>query len=109
MDMFYLGWFWGSKCNKNCQRFCLQTRFPTCHTLSVFQTVLCTGGSSSKYEHRHCCVTFEILGRLYGEKPIVSVTNENERISIKSSLPYIKCVKSLLCGPWASLLPFYGL
>ena len=39
------------------------------------------------------------------EKPIVSVTYENERISIKNSLPYIKCV----CGPWADLCPFNGL
>ena len=30
-----------------------------------------------------------------GEKPIVSVTYENERISIKTSLPYIKCVLRL--------------
>ena len=27
-----------------------------------------------------------------GKKPIVSVTYENERISIKNSLPYLKCV-----------------
>ena len=27
-----------------------------------------------------------------GKKPIVSVTCENERISIKNSLPYLKCV-----------------
>ena len=26
-----------------------------------------------------------------GEKPIVSVTYENERISMKNSLPYWKC------------------
>ena len=29
--------------------------------------------------------------------PIVSVTSENERISIKNSLPYIKCVLHLSC------------
>ena len=40
-----------------------------------------------------------------GKKPIVSVTYENERISIKNSLPYLKCV---LCGPRADLWPFYG-
>ena len=45
-----------------------------------------------------------------GKKPIVqlivSVTYENERISIKISLPYIKCV---LRGPRAAdLWPFYG-
>ena len=36
-----------------------------------------------------------------GEKPIVSVTYENERISLKNSLPYLKCV---LRGPQ----PIYG-
>ena len=30
-----------------------------------------------------------------GKKPIVSVTYENERISIKNSLPYLKCVLRL--------------
>ena len=44
------------------------------------------------------------------KKPIVSVTYENERISIKKQLTLHKmCVKSLLCGPWADLRPFYGL
>ena len=32
-----------------------------------------------------------------GKKPIVSVTYENERISIKNSLPYLKCVLRLSC------------
>ena len=32
-----------------------------------------------------------------GKKPILSVTYENERISIKNSLPYLKCVLSLSC------------
>ena len=32
-----------------------------------------------------------------GKKPIVSVTYENERISIKHSLPYLKCVLRLSC------------
>ena len=45
-----------------------------------------------------------------GRKPIVSVTYENERISIKYSLPYLKCVLPLvLCGPRAAdLWPFYA-
>ena len=30
-----------------------------------------------------------------GKKPIVSVTYENERISIKNSLPYLKCLLRL--------------
>ena len=42
-------------------------------------------------------------------KPIVSVTYENERISIKKQLTLLKmCVTSLLCGPRADLWPFYG-
>ena len=32
-----------------------------------------------------------------GKTPIVSVTYENERISIKNSLPYLKCVLRLSC------------
>ena len=43
-----------------------------------------------------------------GKKPIVSITYENERISIKNSLPYLKCVTSLLCGRRADLWLFYG-
>ena len=41
-----------------------------------------------------------------GKKPIVSVTYENERVSIKNSLPYLKCVLRLLCGSRADLRPF---
>ena len=33
-----------------------------------------------------------------GKKPIVSVTYENERVSIKNSLRYIKCVLDLSCA-----------
>ena len=32
-----------------------------------------------------------------GKNPIVSVTNENERISIKNRLPCLKCVFHLSC------------
>ena len=32
-----------------------------------------------------------------GKKPIVSLTYENERISIKNNLPYLKCVLRLSC------------
>ena len=43
-----------------------------------------------------------------GKKTIVSVTYENERISIKKQLTLFKmCVTSLLCGPRAELWPFY--
>ena len=39
-----------------------------------------------------------------GKKPIVPVTYENERISIKKQFPLLKkCVTSLLCGPRADL------
>ena len=31
------------------------------------------------------------------KKPVVSVTYENERISVKNSLPYLKCVLRLSC------------
>ena len=34
-----------------------------------------------------------------GKKTIVSLTYENGRISIKNSLPYLKCVTSLLRAP----------
>jgi len=42
---------------------------------------------------------------LYGEKPIVSVTYENESLSIKNSLPYIKWVLLLSCVVHG---PIYG-
>ena len=42
---------------------------------------------------------------LLGKKPIVSVTYENERISIQNSLPYIKCVLRLSCVVHG---PIYG-
>ena len=46
-----------------------------------------------------------------GKKPIVSVTYENERISIKNSLPYLKCVSGLSCvihGPiYGRFIGFY--
>ena len=40
-----------------------------------------------------------------GKKPIVSVTYENERILIKNSLPYLKCVLRL---SHVVLWPIYG-
>ena len=46
-----------------------------------------------------------------GKKPIVSVTQENESISIKDSLPYLKCVSRLSCvvhGPiYGRFIGFY--
>ena len=46
-----------------------------------------------------------------GKKPIFSVTDENERISIikKKQFTLLKmCVTSLLCGSRTDLWPFYG-
>ena len=46
-----------------------------------------------------------------GIKPTVPVTYENERISIKDSLPYLKCVLRLSCvvhGPiYGRFMGFY--
>ena len=59
-----------------------------------------TGSPSSKYEHRRTSALLRNIQnvRIYiGKKPIVSVTYENERISIKNSLPYLKCVLRLSC------------
>ena len=46
-----------------------------------------------------------------GKKPIGSVTYENERISVKNSLPYLKCVLRLSCvvhGPiYGRFMGFY--
>ena len=49
-----------------------------------------TGSPSSKYEHRRTSALLRNILNLsicMGKKPIVSVTYENERISIKNSLP----------------------
>ena len=40
-----------------------------------------------------------------GKKPIVSVTYENETVSIKNSLPYLKYVLRLSCVVYG---PIYG-
>ena len=46
-----------------------------------------------------------------GKKPIVCVTYENERISIKNSVRYLKCVLRLFCvvnGPiYGHFMGFY--
>ena len=64
------------------------------------------GSPSSKYEHRRVSSMLRNIWNIricMGKKAIVSVTYGNERISIKKSLPYIKCVTPLLCGPWTNL------
>ena len=72
-----------------------------------------TGSPSSKYKHRRPSTllhNIRNIGICMGKKPIVSVTYENERISIKKQLRLHKmCVTSLLCDPWADLWLFYGL
>ena len=46
-----------------------------------------------------------------GKNPIVSVTYDSERISIKNSLPYLKCALRLSCvvqGPiYGRFMGFY--
>ena len=47
-----------------------------------------------------------------GKKPIVSLTYENERISIKNRLPYLKCALRPSCGVHGPIhgrfIGFYG-
>ena len=61
-----------------------------------------TGSPRSKYEHQRASVLLRIIQNIricMRRKPIVSVTYENERISIKkkNSLPYLICVLRLSC------------
>ena len=74
-----------------------------------FGTGTSTGSPSSKYEHRRASAWLRNIQNVricMGKKPIVSVTYENERISIKRSLPYLKCVLRLSCRVHG---PIYGL
>ena len=64
------------------------------------RVAIATGSPSSKYEHRRASALLRNIQNIticMGKKPIVSVTYENERISIKNSLPYLKCVLLLSC------------
>ena len=69
-----------------------------------------------KYEHRRASAKLRNIQNIRicvgKKKPIVSVTYENEGISIikkKKQLTSLKmCVTSLLCGPRADLWPIYG-
>ena len=74
----------------------------------------CTGSPSSKYEHLRASALLRNIQNIricMGKKPIVSVTYENERISIINSLPYLKCVLHLSCvvhGPiYGRFMGFY--
>ena len=69
-----------------------------------------TGTPSSKYEHRRASALLQHskYKDLYGKKPIVSITYENETISITKQLTLLKmCVTSLLGGPRVDLWTFY--
>ena len=77
-------------------------------------TLYTTGSPNSKYEHRRASALFRNIQNIricMGKKPIFSVTYENERISIKNSLPYLKCVLRLSCvvhGPiYGRFMGFY--
>ena len=67
---------------------------------------------SSKSDHRRTSALLRNIRNIricMGKKPIVSVTYENERISIKNSLSYLKRVLLLsMCSPRADLWPFFG-
>ena len=59
-----------------------------------------TGSPSLKHEHQQASVLLHNIQniRIFIEKkPIVSVTYENETISTRNSLPYLKCVLRLSC------------
>ena len=73
-----------------------------------------TGSPSSKYEHRRASALLSNIQNIrirMGKKPIVSLTYENERISIKNNLPYLKCVlrlSSVVHGPiYGPFMGFY--
>ena len=60
--------------------------------LETFKAQVAQSRNMSIGEHRHCCLTFKIyVGFVWEKKPIVSLTYENERISI------IRCVLRLSC------------
>ena len=59
-----------------------------------------TGSPSSKYEHRRASALLRNIQNIricMGKRPIVSLTYENERISLKNCLPYLKYVLRLSC------------
>ena len=73
-----------------------------------------TSSPSSKYEHRHYCVTLEIQRKfkdLYREKAYRFCNLRKRKDFNKKQLALLKmCVTSLLCGPRGDLwAPFYGL
>ena len=58
--------------------------------ITTWEQTYITGSPSSKYENRRALALLRNIQNIricMGKKPIVSVTFENERISIKNSLP----------------------
>ena len=78
------------------------------NTLQPSKLYIPTGSPSSKYKHRRTSTLLHNIRTIricVEKKTIVSVTYENQRISIKKSLPYIKCVLRLSCVVHG---PIYG-
>ena len=123
-----------TKSTSNCwwkgqaKRFCYEQLVPVFHQQSprlgiypvanksseLHPASVRTVSPSSKYEHRRASALLRNIQNMricMGKKPIVSVTYENERISIKNSLPYLKCVLHLSCvvhGPiYGRFMSFY--
>ena len=105
-ELISLAVIWIPQKNFTCPSGKLRTEF----TGPIAKSI--TGSPSSKYEHRRASTLLHNIQNIricMGKKPIVSVTYENERISIKKLLTSLKmCVTSLLCGPRVDLWPFYG-
>ena len=78
------------------------------NTLQPSKLYIPTGSPSLKYKHRRTSTLLHSIRTIricVEKKTIVSVTYENQRISIKNSLPYIKCVLRLSCVVHG---PIYG-
>ena len=73
--------------------------------------VMPKGSPSSKYEHQRTSALLRNIRNIricMGKKPVVAVTYENGRISMKKQLTLLKmCITSLLWGPRADLWFIY--
>ena len=81
-----------------------RTRFYMVSSLYIKDLVHRYSSRSSKYKHRQTSALMRNIRNIricMGKKPIASVTYENERISIKNSLPLIKCVSHLSDPVWS--------
>ena len=85
-----------------------------CCVVEFITTVrLITGSPSSKYEHRRASALLRNIQNIricMGKKTyrFCALRKWKDFNKKKNSLPYLKCVTSLLCGPRADLWPFYG-